>query len=268
MKENMPGEIEVALESPQEVTEAAENIEAEVTQPAEKQENKPEGEEVKKKRNSGFHKKINKLEQQLLEERNARLALEEKLKPQNSAEKPNIDNFESFDAYNEALLDWKVEQREAQREKRIKEQEDAKLAAVQAEEVKSSWARKEESLGEDYDDYQDLVAQHQSTSFRQDLIQATYESDLGPQIRYYLLKNPEELAKINKSPAELSSYAIFKKIAELETKLSQPPVNKVSKSSEPITPVRGTAKTSVNLDKISDADQWIAQRHPHLYGRK
>lgn len=265
MIENESGDI-VAVDNSNEVTEVEEQKtpETEVTDPVE-QEEQAEG-EVKRKRPSGFHRKISKLEQQLAE-KEARLAnLEKRLTPQNSSERPNIDNFESFDAYNEALLDWKVDQRETLREEKAKEIEEQKEAKARESKTLSEWEQKEESLGDDLEEYEELVAQNSKTSFRQELIQATFESDLGPQIRHFLLKNPDELAKVNK--AELSSYAIYKKIAELETKLSKPPVNKVSKSSEPITPVRGATRTTVSLDKISDADQWIAARHPHLYGKK
>lgn len=265
MIENESGDI-VAIDNSNEVVKVEElKTETETTE-SQEQEEQPEG-EVKRKRPSGFHRKINKLEQQLAE-RDARLAdLEQKLKPQ-SSDKPNIENFDSFDQYNEALTDWKVEQKLEERDQKKLQEEETKKAKEQESSVLSAWEQKEESLGDKYEEYEELVAQHQNTKFRQELIQATFESDLGPQIRHYLLKNPDELAKINKSPAELSSYAIFKKVAELESKLSIPPVNKVSKSSEPITPVRGSAKTSISLDKISDTDQWIATRHPHLYGKK
>ncbi len=254
----------VAVDNSNEVAEIKEAELPEIETPPEEQEEQAEG-EVKRKRPSGFHRKISKLEQQ-----NAELAarLAELSKPTVSSDKPNIDNFDSFDAYNEALTDWKVERKLEDREQKKLQEEEANKRKEQASSVLSAWEQKEESLGDDLEEYEELVAQNKNTSFRQELIQATFESDLGPQIRLFLLKNPDELAKINKSPSELSSYAIFKKIAELETKLSKPPVNKVSKSSEPITPVRGTAKTSVSLDKISDTDQWIATRHSHLFGKK
>jgi len=263
MLENESGDI-VAVDNSNEVAEV-ETQEQEVSEvETEQSEEQAEG-EVKRKRPSGFHRKISKLEQQ-----NAQLEarLAELSKSQTNSEKPNIDNFDSFDAYNEALLDWKVDQREAQREQKIREQEEQKELKARESKALTEWEQKEEALGDDLEEYEELVAKNKNTRFRQELIQATFESDLGPQIRHYLLKNPDELAKINKSPSELSSFAIFKKVAELETKLSKPPVNRVSKSSEPITPVRGTSKTNVRLENITDADQWAATRYPHLFGKK
>lgn len=259
MFENESGDI-VAVDNSNEVTAVEEQKpEAEVAEPVE-QEEQTEG-EVRRKRPSGFHRKISKLEQQNVELA-ARLA--ELSQPKVNSDKPNIDNFDSFDAYNEALLDWKVDQRDAQRELARAEQEKKKEIEARQTEALSTWEKKEESLGDDFEEYEELVAQNKNVSFREELVQATFESELGPQIRYYLLKNPEELAKINKSPAELSSFAIYRKIAELESKLSKPTVNRVSKSSEPITPVRGSAKTAVKLEGL-DTDSFIAQRHPHLF---
>ncbi len=250
----------VAMNNLNEVEEVAEQETPEI-ETTEKQEEQAEG-EVKSKRPTGFQRKISKLEQQ-----NAQLEarLAELSKPKVNSDKPNIDNFESFDAYNEALLDWKVDQREAVREQKIKEAEEQKEAKAREAKTLSEWEQKEDSLGDDLDEYEELVAKNSKTSFRQELIQATFESDLGPQIRHYLLKNPEELAKVN--TAELSSYAIYKKVAELESKLSIKPTVKVSKSSEPITPVRGTSKTAVKLDNL-DTDSYIAQRYPSIYGKK
>ncbi len=266
MLENESGDI-VVVENSNEVAPVVEQ-EAPESEVTNEQEEKQEAEgEVKRKRpTSGFVRKLNKLEQQLAE-KDARLAeLEKKLTKPQGSDKPNIDNFDSFEAYNEALLDWKVDQRDVERERRTQEREQQKEIKAKQSEALSSWEKKEESLGDDLEEYEELVAQHQNTSFRNELIQATFESDLGPQIRHFLLKNPDELAKINK--AELSSFAIFKKISELESKFSKPPVNKVSKSSEPITPLKGTSKTGVKLENINDADQWIAHRYPHLYGKK
>lgn len=256
MIENESGAIG-AVDSSSEVTEVIEEVKALET---EAPENKPDG-EVERKRPSGFRRKINKLEQQLAEA-NARLA---KLSEPQGAQEPHIDDFESFDAYNVALVQHKVNQAIAERDKRAREEQEQQKFISQQEQVKSAWEQKEEALGDLYEEYEDLVAQHSNTPFRQELIQATFESDLGPQIRHYLLKNPEELAKVNKSPAELSAYAIFKKVAELEEKLSKPTV-KVSKSPEPITPVKGTSRTVVKLDNL-DTDSYIAQRYPGLYRR-
>lgn len=260
MLENESGDI-VAMDEPNEI----ESVELEQVETPVEEKEQPEG-EVKRKRPSGFHRKISKLEQQLAE-RDARLAeLEKKAIPQ--SEKPIIDNFDSFENFQEALVDWTVDKREQDREKRAKQQEEQKVNQVRYSERLTEWEKKEETLGDDLDEYEELVAQHSKTSFRQDLLNATAESDVGPQIRLYLLRNPDELAKLNKPPSEISAFTIHKKIAELEAKLSKPPVNKVSKSAEPITPVRGTSKTGVNLDKITDTDQWIAHRYPSLYGKK
>lgn len=250
MLENESGDI-VAVDQPNEVVEET-NVE---TTP---QEEKADG-EVKRKRPSGFHRKISKLEQQLAE-KDARLAeLEQKIKPQ--AKVPQLGDFESFDAFNSALIQHKVDEVVKERETKAKEEQQRKEALAKQQEVLSAWEQKEESLGDAYEEYEQLVAENTETPFRQELIQATFESDLGPQVRHFLLKNPDELAKINNP--NISSYAIYKRVAELEAKLSKPAV-KVSKSPEPITPVKGTAKTAVKLDNL-DTDSYIAQRYPGLY---
>lgn len=234
----------------------------------EEKENKTTGEEqVRKKRPTGFQRKISKLEQQNAELA-ARLAEIEKSKaPQGITKEPNLDDFDSFDAFNAALVQYKVDKALGEREKKVQEQQEQQKVINEQQAANLAWEKKVESLGELAEEYEELVAEHSTTLFREELIQATYESDLGPQIRHYLLKNPEELAKVNKPRNELSSLAIYKKIADLEDQLSAKPAVKVSKSSDPITPLKGSVKTAVKLESL-DTDAFLQQRHPHLFKRK
>lgn len=262
MIENESGDI-VAVDNSNEVAQVeGQNPETGTAAPVETQEENNTDGEVKRKRPSGFHRKINKLEQQLAE-KDARLAdLEQKLKPQDELVEPNIDNFYSHDEYNRAVIRYetnnilKIQREKAQEEKELQEK------IEKENQVKSHWEQKVDALGESYDDYEDVIGKYKNVNVRREIIQATAESDLGPQIRYYLAKNPEILNTINNENS--SSLAIYKKIAEIEATLSKPSVNKVSKSSEPISPVKGTAKTAVKLDNL-DTDSYIAQRYPHLY---
>ena len=59
----------------------------------------------------------------------------------------------------------------------------------------------------------------------------------------------------------------IKEIAKLEAQLQNKPTVKVSKSSEPITPVKGRATSVVNLESMESQD-YIKQRYPHLFKRK
>jgi len=237
--------VEQLLDAEEPKTETAESVE--------KQENNTDG-EVKRKRPSGFHRKINRLEQE-----NAQLAAKlAKLEtPQVTNEKPIIDNFATYDEYTEALTDWKVEQKLVNRDKEARNIEIEKQKAKEQQ----TWQEKIDSLSDDYEDYEEVVGSaFNNVQLDQAVIDAAKEA--GPEVIYKMAQNKELAAKI----AKMSAVQAIKEIVRLESELSTPTV-KISKSSEPIKPGRGTAKTTVKLESL-DTDSYIMQQHPHLFGKK
>jgi len=260
--------------SNQPVVEAPEKeieVEVEGAEKPENQENNAEG-ESRKKRPSGFQRKISKLEQAVAE-RDARIAeLTKSTTATLAPKKPTLDDYGTYDeflgaqdSYYEALTDYKakkaIEEYESSKTKR-KEQEEL---ATKQREVEQSWEDKIDALDENYDDFDEVMDKYKTTMFRTDLVQAIRESDSGPQLQYHLAKNPELLEKLNSKT--ISSFAIYKELAKVESQLASKPAVKVSKSSEPITPVKGTSRTAVSLEKL-DTSSYIAQRYPHLYKRR
>ena len=249
MTENESGEI-LAVDNP--VTVESGEVATPETEAVETEEQTAEG-EAKKRRPSGFHRKISRLQ-----EENARLAAQiaEISKAKQGNEKPVIDNFTTYDEYTEALTDWKVEQRFTERESKAKEFEQIK----QKEAANQSWEEKVDSLPDAYDDYEFVVGRaFNNIRLSETVIDAAKEA--GPEIVYHIAKNPQLTERIvNMTPAQA-----IREIIKIESELSKPTV-KISKSSEPITPVKGTSKTTVRLDNL-DTDSYIAQRHPHLFKR-
>ncbi len=259
---------EVAVDNSNQAVEQEIEIQAEVVEGQENQEeNNTEG-EVRKKRPSGFQRKISKLEQEKADLA-AQLAEYKKPTATLAPKKPTLDEYATYDdflgaqdSYYEALTDYKAK-------KAIEEYEESKTTrkvqeelAAKQKEVEQSWEDKIDALDESYDDFDEVMSKYEKTLFRNDLIQAIRESDVGPQIQYHLGKNPELLNKLNAKT--ISPFAIYKEIAKIESQLSnQKPAVRVSKSSEPITPVKGSSRSSVNLSNL-DADSYMAQRYPHL----
>jgi len=174
--------------------------------------------------------------------------------PRDKSEKPVIDNFKTYDDYTEALTDWKVEQKLINREKEAKKIQENKQKEVELQ----TWQERIDSLPDEYDDYEEVVGGvFNNVSLNQTVFDAAKEA--GPEIIYKIASNPQLAAKIiNMTPVQA-----IKEIVRLESELSKPIV-KVSKSSEPIKPGRGTAKTTINLDAL-DTDSYLMQQHPHLF---
>lgn len=164
-------------------------------------------------------------------------------------EVPPADQFESVEAYAQALAEKRaaelVQQRESQQ---------------QQAQVLESHRDREESAREKYDDYEDVVY-NPKLAITPIMAQTIQASDMGPDVAYYLGTNPKEAERIARLPA----IAQAKEIGKLEAKLtSNPPVKKTTTAPTPISPVSART-TSTSLDttdpraaKQMSASEWIA----------
>lgn len=164
-------------------------------------------------------------------------------------EVPPADQFESVEAYAQALAEKRaaelVQQREVQQ---------------QQAQVLASHGEREEAARDRYDDYEDVVYNPRLpiTPIMAQTIQA---SDAGPDVAYYLGSNPKEAERIARLPA----IAQAKEIGKLEAKIaSAPPVKKTTSAPTPISPVSARS-ASTTLDttdpraaKQMSASEWIA----------
>lgn len=198
----------------------------------------PDGEEPRKK--SGYDKLKAKLERERAEKEELRRENELLKKPQSPAvpsEKPKLDDYENWDAFIEATAEWKVEQKLTERD--TKEREKSLKAETQAKQ--QTYAQKAQEFAKSTPDFLDTLEESEAP-MNDMLHQAIVDSDLGPQVAYYLAKNPEEAAKMVKMGyGELNRY-----LGKIEVKLESKPAPKTTNAPPPINPARGSASSSVN----------------------
>ncbi len=238
-------------------TVTAEPIEAEQPEAkaagAETGDEESDGEHAKKK--GGFQRRIDKLsaEKRELEAKLAALSAGKPAeKPAETAKadagdgKPQLEKFDSYEDYVEALTEWKLERRDAAKAEQAKE---SASKAEQAELAKS-WNARQDATRAKYSDYDEVVGQEiPITGVMQ---QALLESDHGAELAYWLGSNPKEAERI----AQLGPVAAIKALAKIEDSLSaeQPakPKPRASSAPEPISPVgaRGSVATK-DPDKMS-----------------
>ena len=165
------------------------------------------------------------------------------------AELPPVDQFESTEAYAEALAERKAEELLARRE-----------AERQQAELLEAYADREEQAREKYDDFQQVVY-NPNLPVTQVMAQTIQASEIGPEIAYYLGTNPKDAERISK----MSPFLQAKEIGKIEAKLADnPPTKKPSSAPAPIAPVTprgGNGKTLDTTDprsvKEMSTSEWI-----------
>lgn len=238
-------------------------------------EEKNENTEGKKKKLGGFQKKLMKLQTEL-SERDRKLAfLEGQLSNGKKAdteiqeqqavvdttgapEEPNPDNFKSVGeylkamvVYNNKLVDYKLDQSEKSRLKKIEDQTVATEHTKKVTKFNESLAATKKSTK----DFDTVLASVNDVNLQPVLQMELVNSDLGGKLMYELSKNKKELIRINGLAPHLIGREIAKFEAKIELTLAAkklPPKKTTSSADAPITPLRGSA--TVGKKTIYDAD--------------
>jgi len=129
--------------------------------------------------------------------------------PEPPAGKPQLRDFETLEAYQEALTNWTIDQREQQREAEKKQK------AVEAEDRKlqTDWKSKQSEARKTYPDYDNAVysvpvPQGPGTGVIQ---RAVLEDPNGAKVLYWLAKNPDHLKRIT----ELSPVSAVRELGRI-----------------------------------------------------
>ncbi len=124
---------------------------------------------------------------------------------QPTRQKPTMDEigdglkYETFEAYNEDLVDWKHEQREAAREatdKQRREEQQRTEAQQSYQKATETFATKLAAFKANHADYDTLAAQHLTTFIPPAANRALLEHDNGPALVYHLFTHPDVLAEM------------------------------------------------------------------------
>jgi len=143
------------------------------------------------------------------------------------ADLPPVDQFESPEAYAEALAYRKAEELIAQRDQ-----------AQQQAQMLEGYHEREEQARDKYEDFEQ-VAYNPNLRITEVMAQTIQASDIGPDVAYFLGSNPKEADRISR----LSPFLQAKEIGKIEAKLSDnPPAKKTTSAPAPIAPV--TARTT------------------------
>jgi hypothetical protein len=237
-------------------------------------EEQPEETADEKKPKGGFQRRISQLtrEKRELAERLARLEAGQAgntaapRTEETKTGKPDQANFKSWDEYNEALTDWKVEQKLQAKEAEAQRQ----AAEYRQQQLVSSWAQRENAVREkvaDYDDVMESAADVPVSAAVRDML---LESDHGPQLAYWLAKNTDVARQIANLDDKSAARAIGRIEAAFLTSSEQTkkPAPKASAAPPPIKPVgQKGGRVYDPLAADMDYDAWEKGRNAQLRSR-
>jgi hypothetical protein len=248
------------------------------SEPDDKQETgEEEHDEAATGRGSSRQRKIDRLVKENTELQQRVLALEQKplaaeepgQKPKAPADgKPKLEDYQTLEDYQEALTDWKLDDRERKRQAAEAERE----AREASEKVQAAWSKQVKAASKVHEDYEDVIDTVKApegpgvAAARQ----AMLEDDNGAEILYYLAKHPADMKRI----AALSPVSAVREIGKLSASFTPAPENgkpKVTGAPKPPPPSGRPSKvTSESLDDpevVKDYARWEKLRRAQL-GRK
>lgn len=233
----------------------------EAEKPAEaKEEAKPEDTPKKPedKRPTGYQRKLAAKDAELAEAR-AELERLKTTKPAEPKGKPNYADYEKAgktnEEYFEDLADWKAEQKITQTLTEQEKKAQEKALKTEAEKRQQSYQTKAAEFAKTAPDFTEVTEAYDGP-FNQTIAQALLDSDMGPEVAYYLAKNPDEAEKLEGMNYGQVSRFFGKIEAKLESQKT--PEVKVTKAPPPIPAQRGTANTS-SLDPYNNPDMTAEQ---------
>ena len=238
----------------------------ESTESATGEQQEPQDGEAKPK--GGFQKKIDRLtkERTLANEQAEywkaqalKTTAVEAPKPQNEA-KPSENDYQTHTDFVEALADWKYDQRR----KSDLAAERAASFKTESDKALQDFASKEREFRSKTSDYDEVMEDAMSISATDAVIAEVVQS--GPELKYYLAKNPAEVERLNK----LGPIALAREVGKIEARFTTSPSEKtatVTKAPAPITPVGRASSTSrSSADATSYAD-FEARRNAEIAAR-
>jgi len=134
--------------------------------------------------------------------------------PQPPAGKPRLESYDTLEAYQEALTDWQLNQRETQRAAEA----EARAAEDAAKKLQTEWESRQQAARKAHPDYDDVIESVTAPEGPgvQAARQAMLEDDAGAEILYYLATHPAEIKRI----AALPPIAAVREIGRLSASIA------------------------------------------------
>lgn len=237
------------------------------------EENEAEGDEdsedekpQKPKKEGGFQRRIKKLTSKLSEaQAQAEYWREQALRGQKSdkdamsvtetpelKQKPKPDDYETHEDYIEALADWKLEHKLAERDAEARKNQ----IKSEHDKILDAHLRRVEDFKKSHEDFDEVIEDVADMRLSLTVQEVILKSENGPELMYELAKDPDELERINKLPAIQAARELGKLEAKIVAQSKSPEEKKqqkITKAPPPPKPVSGKSEKTVKKS-IYDPD--------------
>lgn len=198
----------------------------------------------------------------LKEERRVHRRIEQQMREQMSKQiaevEPKREAFRDDEEFARAQIEHIAEVKAAEK---LAERERVQKADRRAE----AFLEKAEKAGERYADFQSVIS-NPNLRINEEMAEFISESDHGPDVAYFLGKNPLKAADI----ASMSPMQAARALLSIETEIASKPKATPSKAPEPINPVgsRGKASSSPLPSDDDDMETWARKERARLAQRR
>lgn len=166
--------------------------------------------------------------------------------------KPKLEDFDSLEAFTEALTDWRMDEREWKREQAATAERERQAV----EQIAKGFQAREQEAEKRYPDYREKLSAVDDVKLPPSHARLLLESEAGPDIAYKLAQDRAELERFT----QLSPIQAAKAVAKLEAAFESPAPQeeeqpRVSKAPPPIRPVASkSTSAAVDVKTASLAD--------------
>jgi len=163
--------------------------------------------------------------------------------PQADPNRPNQENYETVEAYEDALFDW--------RDSKMVSEQSALAQRKRRQESASNFNKNATELRKEHPDFDKVI---ETPVFTDAMRNTLFEIDNGPMVAYHIAKNSDIADTIKDLSPERQVY----EIAKLETKLLLAQKTKTTTTApNPISPVGSTGAPEADPSKMS-TEEWMA----------
>lgn len=208
--------------------------------------------EDKPKRNRKSAKeRISQLTQQKRDAEREAARLRAQLDRYKEAQRPDPNKYDDPDEYASDLAAYKVRQSSA-----VDIEESAKAAQQSAQQaLAAAYQERVMDFAAETPDFQ-AVAGNPALPITEVMAEQIMDSDVGPQVQYYLGKNPREASRI----AALSPAQQIREIGRLEARVSTPAPKRITQAPAPIKPVAGNRVNKAFDPEKASVEEYVAKR--------